>query len=39
VRAAGFFDGKWAPPESMDDPLFEKATGPKNEKDSTAYLP
>jgi hypothetical protein len=40
ARAAGFFDLRWQPPAQIDDPFFEKiAGGPKNEKDSTSYLP
>jgi len=38
VLAAGFFDNKWQPPSSFDDPL-TKLPSPKNEKDATPYLP
>ena len=39
ARAAGFFDQTWKPPATFDDPLLDKVAGPKNEKDSTSYLP
>jgi len=38
VLAAGFFDNKWQPPKTFDDPL-TKLPSPKNEKDATPYLP
>jgi predicted esterase len=38
--AAGFFDQAWLPPADLDDPLATKPkSGPKNERDGTAYLP
>lgn len=38
VVAAGYFDLRWRPPSSFDDPLL-KLPSAKSEKDATPYLP
>jgi predicted esterase len=38
VLAAGYFDNKWQPPKSFEDPLI-KLPSAKSEKDATPYLP
>lgn len=38
VLAAGYFDSKWQPPKTFDDPLI-KLPSAKSEKDATPYLP
>ena len=38
VLAAGYFDTKWQPPKTFDDPLIKLPTA-KSEKDATPYLP
>ncbi len=40
VLAAGYFDTRWRPPASFDDPFAAKVpVAAKNEKDATPYLP
>lgn len=38
VVAGGYFDLRWQPPKSFDDPLVKLPTA-KSEKDATSYLP